>query len=245
MAEKICVSCSTANEAHFTYCKYCGAVLPVVDKIQPETPAPQEEKPSFGDISYFEYHRFIGSGAENVLYDFNRLQNGALAVFSLPLLFLGLFFGFFGLSAWFFYRNLKKWGLILLVIGSLLSLSDAFVNLELNRMLVKELAEILSGNRINLFEAVSGLVSYYSYSVVTLSKYAGFFAAFFVSAIGLTVFKEHCDQRIERIKASYDESCPPLDIVLKKAGGTRPLLAVLPFIAAFILPMIFVLVGAI
>ena len=204
MAEKICVSCSTANEAHFTYCKYCGAVLPVVDKIQPETPTPQEEKPSFGDISYYEYHRFIGSGAEGVLDDFDRLQNGALVVFSLPLLFLGLLFGFYGLSAWFFYRNLKKWGLIMLIIGAILSLGDALVNLPLNQMLIGELIEILSGNRVSLVEAVLGLVSYYSYSVVTLSKYAGFFASFFVSAIGLTIFKEHCDLKIRCIKACYD-----------------------------------------
>ena len=90
MSEKICVSCSTANSTHFNYCKYCGAVLPAIDKIQHPLPTPIEEKPNFEDISYLEYHRFIGSGAQGILHDFNRLQNGALVVFSLPLLFLGL-----------------------------------------------------------------------------------------------------------------------------------------------------------
>ena len=244
MTDKICVSCSTVNEAHFTYCKYCGAMLPVVDKIQKETPAPIEQKPCFEGISYYEYHRFIGSGAEGILYDFGRLQQGAKFVFSLPLLFLGLFFGFFGISAWFFYRNLKKFGLFFLIVGALLTLGDAFVNLRLNQMVVIELVKALNGGITDFVNSLSSLVSYYSLSVVSISKYVGFLASFFISAVGLDIYKEKSSKRILQIKASLNENSQPLDLLLKYEGGTRLGLAIIPFAATIILPVIFVGVGA-
>ena len=239
MTDKICVSCSTVNEAHFTYCKYCGAVLPVVDKLQKETPAPTEEKPSFEGISYYEYRHFIGSGADDILYDFNRLQNGAKFVFSLPLLFLGLFFGFFGISAWFFYRNLKKFGLFFLILGAVLTLGDTLVNFELYQTIATELAKIFGSQSANLFSSLSGLVSYYLASVVSLSQYVGFLAAFFISAVGLDIYKDKSSEKILQIKASLNETSMPLDLLLKYEGGTRPGLAVIPFAAAVILPMLF------
>ncbi len=244
MTDKICVSCSTANESHFTYCKYCGAMLPVVDKIQKEAPSPIEQKPCFEDISYYEYHRFIGSGAESILYDFNRLQNGAKFVFSLPLLFLGLFFGFFGISAWFFYRNLKKFGLFFLIVGALLTLGDALINLRLNQMVITELSKALNAPIAGIINSLSGLISYYSLSVVSLSKYVGFLASFFISAVGLDIYKEKSSEKILQIKASLNEHSLPLDLLLKYEGGTRLGLAILPFAAAIILPVIFVGLGA-
>ena len=93
MAEKICLSCSTENPSHFEYCKHCGAPLPTVDKIVKEEYTPVEE-PDFGELSYKEYKKFIGKNADSILHDFNTL-NTTRFVFCIPVLLLGLFFGFF------------------------------------------------------------------------------------------------------------------------------------------------------
>ena len=82
MAEKICASCSRENPSHFIYCRHCGATLPVVDKIRHDMPT-AEEKHRFDELSYFEYRRFIGAGADSILYDFEKLE-GCRFVFSLP-----------------------------------------------------------------------------------------------------------------------------------------------------------------
>ena len=123
MADKICTSCATNNPSHFEYCKHCGAPLPVVDKAVWQEPV-NIERPDFGDIPYHEYQRFIGPNSESILNDFSTTRFGIC----LPVLLLGMFGGFFGMSAWFFYRKLKKVGFILLAIALLLVGAEAFIN---------------------------------------------------------------------------------------------------------------------
>ena len=133
MAEKICLSCATENPSHFEYCKHCGAPLPIVDKIIKEEPV-EIEHPPFGEVSYNEYCAFIGNNSCSILRDFRTLDASRF-VLSLPVLLLGIFFGFYGMSAWFFYRKLKKAGFILLFTGLLLTFTDAFFNATLNKWL--------------------------------------------------------------------------------------------------------------
>ena len=241
MSEKTCVSCGVKNPSQFTYCKYCGAILPVVDRLPKDDVAPEEEKPRFDEVSYYEYRRYLGRGADNILYDFALLDKGRNIVFSLPLLFLGLVLGFFGMSAWFFYRNLKKPAFILLLTAIVFTAVDALLNASLNQMLVGQLSSILGGrDDLNtIAESVAGVFSYYSYSLVNISSYFSFAASFFVSATALKYYKKHSYEEILMIKLrSSEEICEPLDILLKKAGGTSIALAFIPVLFAVVFPVI-------
>lgn len=241
MAEKVCVSCGVQNPEHFTYCKYCGAILPVVDKLPSVEAAHLEEKYIFGDISYYEYRRYLGSGADNILYDFELLSKGRKTVFSLPLLFLGLVFGFFGMSAWFFYRNLKKPALILLLIALVFTAVDGLLNASLNQMLVSQIGSIFGGRGSldTMAESLAGVLSYYSYYTVNISSIFSFVASFFVSAFALRYYKKHSYSSILKIKETYEDGVSaPLDILLKKAGGTSIALAFIPVLFAVIFPVI-------
>ncbi len=241
MAEKVCVSCGVQNPSHFTYCKYCGAILPVVDRFPTEEPSPAEEKHSFGEVSYYEYRRYLGSGADNMLYDFKLLDKGRKFIFSLPVLFLGLVFGFFGMSAWFFYRNLKKPAFILLLIALLFTAVDGLLNASLNQMLVSQLSSIF-GSRADfetIIQSVAGIFSYYSYSLVNISSSISFFASFFVSATALGYYQKNSHKNILNIKLRHSQEMrEPLDIMLKRAGGTSVGLAFIPVLFALVFPVI-------
>ena len=241
MTEKVCVGCGVKNPAHFTYCKYCGAILPVVDKFAAKKKAPVTEKHRFGEVSYYEYRQYIRNGAENILYDFELLDKGRKTVFSLPVLFLGLVFGFFGMSAWFFYRNLKKPAIILLLIAMLFTAVDGFLNASLNQMLVSQLSSLFHSKADfeTIIESVSGIFSYFSFSLISFSSYISFFASFFVSAFALGYYKKHSYKNIVATKLRFSEdSSIPLDLLLKKAGGTSTALAFLPFLFAAVFPVI-------
>lgn len=241
MTEKVCVGCGIKNPAHFTYCKYCGAILPVVDKSPREEKAPVYEKYRFGEVSYYEYRQYIGNGAENMLSDFELLDKGRKTVFSLPVLFLGLVFGFFGMSAWFFYRNLKKPALILLLIALVFTAADSFLNASLNQMLVNQLSSLFSAKADfeTVIESVSGILSYYSFSLISFSSYISFVASFFVSAFALGYYKKHSYENILMTKLQYSaDLSQPLDVLLKKAGGTSVALGFIPVLFATIFPVI-------
>lgn len=241
MAEKTCVSCGVTNPSHFTYCKYCGSILPVVDKFPKQETAPREEKYRFGEVSYFEYRCFIGNGADSILYDFELLEKGQKTVFSLPVLFLGIVFGFFGMSAWFFYRNLKKPALILLLLGLVCTVAEGFLNASLNQTLVSQLSDLLgSGADFNsIAQSAAGIFSYYSYSFVSIASYISFFASFFVSAAALGFYKKRSYEKIINIKRKCTEdSSEPLDIMLKRVGGTSIALGFIPVMFGMIFPVI-------
>ena len=241
MADKNCISCGVKNPAHFTYCKYCGAILPVVDKFPREEKEPAHEKHRFGEVSYYEYRQYIGNGAESILYDFELLDTGRKIVFSLPVLFLGLVFGFFGMSAWFFYRNLKKPALILLLIALVFTAVDSFFNASLNQMLVSQLSGLFSAKADfeTVIESISGIFSYYSFLLINFSSYISFIASFFVSAFALGYYKKHSYKNILTTKLSCAaDSVAPLDVLLKKAGGTSVALGFIPVLFATVFPVI-------
>ncbi|MBQ1186860.1 MAG: hypothetical protein IIX54_04150 [Clostridia bacterium] len=246
MDQKFCAICGAENGEHFTYCKRCGAFLPVVEKFNEEPPV-AEEKYNFGDIAYYEYKQYLGAGAEGILYDFERLDKGQRFVFSLPALFLGLLFGFYGLSAWFFYRNLKKMGLMLLIIGAFFTLANTLVNYQACHSLVTEIFGVLGNSKFSVDLAAQQILNsfyYFSSSFVSVFKPVGFFASFFVSAFCLKFYKKDSAKKIMRVK----EMCcmhgaPSQSFIFKKLGGTDAALAFLAFLAYLAFPIICLVVA--
>lgn len=246
MSNKFCAVCGAENKEHFTYCKQCGAFLPVVEKM-PRAEAPSyEKKHTFGDITYAEYSRYIKSGADGILFEFEKLDKGSRFAFSLPALFLGLVFGFYGLAAWFFYRNLKKIGFILLMIGAFFTLADALVNYSLVRSLVDGLSGVFLYGGFDSSRALQQLINViYSYSVsfVGIFKHIGFFASFFVSAVCLKIYKKSSALEITKAKEYCAATGAPFDFVVKQIGGTNVALAAIPFIVYLFFPIICLTVG--
>ncbi len=229
MTEKICISCGTESPSHFEYCKHCGAILPVVDKI-PHEEFFEAELPSFEEISYDEYSHFVGINSKNILEDFKTIEEKRY-VFCLPVLFLGLFFGFFGMSAWFFYRKLKKQGCILFLIGTLLAAVHIIINVEVCKAIWFVFEALLQGS-IDLNWSITLLTSFSRYTL-NITRYIEFAAAFFVSAFALRMYKKASYKKISVLKGkSANDPEFPLESALKNQGGTSVFSFALTFISA-------------
>ena len=228
MTEKICISCGTESPSHFEYCKHCGAILPVFDKIPREEEC-QAEPPSFGEISYDEYSRFVEKNSKSILDDFIVLENRR-NVFCLPVLFLGLFFGFFGMSAWFFYRKLKAHGAVLFLIGTVVAAVHVALNAEVYKAAWSIGVGMLGGAvDLNLGTALLANLSRYT---LNITQYITFLASFFISADALRFYKKASYKKILSLKEKSAEGDFSLDVALKKQGGVSVLSFILTFMVA-------------
>ena len=239
MAEKTCISCATQNPSHFEYCKHCGAPLPVVDKVVWEEPV-NIEHPDFGEVSYQEYNLFVGGNADSILSDLHASRSGLC----LPVLLLGMFFGFAGMSVWFFYRKLKKAGFILLFASLALMGVEAFLNAPLNKSLVDFISQLSFESASP--EILSSVFNSYGSLYLEISRYIGFVASFFMSAFALKIYKKESYKRILSIKESYAQSpAIPLELMLKLNGGVSIGLVFVPVIANLLAAPVFFLVSLI
>ena len=80
MAKKICYQCSTENEEHYSFCKYCGAPLPVVDRAETNSvPTPQRPQATPYDTEYDgvsgkELAIYVGKNADKIMPKFFAMQ---------------------------------------------------------------------------------------------------------------------------------------------------------------------------
>ncbi len=238
MERKICVKCAHQNEEHFTYCKYCGALLPVVDR-QPFDSTCSEGayneacSDSCAEADDREYRMYVDKNSDNIVSAFADMQkNGKKTSFCTPVFFLGIFFGFYGISAWFLSRKMKKYGFLLLLLGVAFTFIDAFLNYELNRELFGQLtAALSSGSSYNLTQNAS----LYSYDTITISGYISFVCSFIFGFFSLHLYKNKATRDILRIKENYTEESPlPLNLLLRKAGGRQAYMAFIPLAVAVI-----------
>ncbi len=130
---KICVICKTENKPDYKYCKMCGAELPCVDRKPVwEERAPVREpeiSENAEEISTYEMNIFVGKNNHTIVPKFIDLQrNNKKVAFCLPVLLLGLFFGLFGIAAYFLYRKMTKPALITLGASLALILAETVVN---------------------------------------------------------------------------------------------------------------------
>lgn len=129
MNYKICTQCQTENEENFDYCRYCGAPLPCIDKAFPTDTEYFDETAKNADVAtpYPEHiyntsarqlRIFVNKNDAKILTRFHNMEiRNKKSSWSSAVFFLGLFFGFFGISAWFFYRKIYKWGFITSLLG--------------------------------------------------------------------------------------------------------------------------------
>ena len=228
MDTKTCAVCHRENGSHFTYCSYCGALLPVVDKItQPsQNSSVFIEDQNLDGISPFEYRKYIGNNADSIIDAFVDLESEKRKNYFCPsIFFLGFFFGFYGLSAWFLNRKMKKIGFILLGLGILFTFINAFLNAELYRAVF--LGHFNYTNVVSLFYRVLNSID--------ISKYVSAFFTFFYGFFGLYYYKQKASFDILRIKESESSISLPVELRIKFAGGTKLALGLLPFFLAVVL----------
>ncbi|MEE0927615.1 MAG: hypothetical protein UIG59_00365 [Acutalibacteraceae bacterium] len=225
MKKKICVTCSTENENHFTYCKYCGAPLPVIDRAPviiegAECSCEADANPILEDgISREEYRAYIGKSADRILPVFEKMEETkSRFYFCIPVLVLGLIFGFYGIAAWFFSRRIIKYGWLATLCGVLLTGLNFFFNLPLNTVVIETLA--------SLGPDAYKILAYYD--PVSVSGLIGAVAAFFASVFGLSIYKDKAKKDILKTKACINNQ-DELLYTLTFCGGRRISYAAIPF----------------
>ena len=136
---KICLRCSTVNLDNFSFCKYCGAPLPTIER-KTAIPVPEVSADGYNNnISDAEYTAFVGKNADKIVRRFNFFRaTERKSSWCFPVLILGVFFGFFGMATYFFFRKMPKIGFVLTLCGVLLVGSELALNLDADRQFLRD-----------------------------------------------------------------------------------------------------------
>ncbi len=271
---KVCVQCQTENSSDYKYCKFCGAELPCVDRkpLWESVEDPSEEKggsdiPVSDDISVFEMNVFVGKNNERIVPEFiDMQQKNKKTSWCWPVFLLGLFFGFFGMAAWFLYRKMNKIGFILLGAAVLLQTADMMVNFKAMTELYRDTFSAIysyadafyadpnaASEWLNSY--INELTLLYSNNAVTVFSFinqniGGIVLPVIMGLFGLHLYKEHSLQKIAEIKGEHGNT-PSYALLLNTKGGTSAARAVVALIIASLLitmissvPMIAFFMGA-
>ena len=143
---KICVKCSTENEDNFSFCKYCGASLPIVDRYSDQSfsaaPSSFEDRATeidFDGVTYGELETYIGKNSHKVLPKLiNFKLFGRKLNWSFPVLILGFLFGFFGMAVYFFYRKMFPVAIALTLCGVAFTSVNYVLNYNTDKVFFNE-----------------------------------------------------------------------------------------------------------
>lgn len=245
MNEKKCVKCATLSEEHFTYCRYCGAMLPVVDKdpLFTENFSDTAKAETHAEITPKDYECYIGPNADKITEVFDNMSvTGAKGSWCVPVFILGLLFGFYGISAWFFSRKLNKYAFFSLLAGVVLSFADAVINRQLSTELYGLFTNWIGKGIPDIYSFSSFLsgMSEYFYLKISLFSFFGTVFTFVSSFFALNCYKKKADGDILQIKTTYvEESDIPLAVKLRHAGGLKSFRAILPLAVGALTNIIF------
>ncbi len=244
MGKKICIKCSTENEEHFSYCKYCGASLPVVDRqhhFYGDSGYSVQTDPKeidFGAVSRSELEAYVGKNKEKIMPKLVDMElEGKKTSFCIPVFLLGFFAGFLGMSCWFFYRKMYKIGAILVALGLLISFADIAVNMQATRNLFSSTANMYFSDYENeeslLNEAERIMYRYeqeYNPVFSFINNYVGRLVAPIVFAFyAFYLYKQTARERILRLKSEFP-SDPFLEIRISSLGGCSLASVIIPFL---------------
>lgn len=271
---KVCVRCQTENNSDYKYCKFCGAELPCVDRkpLWESAEDQSEEKvgsdvPVSENISVFEMNVFVGKNNDRIVPEFiDMQQKNKKASWCWPVFLLGLFFGFFGMAAWFFYRKMNKLGFILLGAALLLQTADMIVNFRAMTELYRDIFSAMysyagtfatdpSAASEWLNSYINELALVYNANAVTIfsviqQDVGGIVLPIIMALFGLHFYKEYSLQKIGEIKTLHGGT-PSYIMFLGNKGGTSagravfvPIIASLFSVLISAVPMIAFFMGA-
>ncbi len=144
---RICVQCSTENDDNFSFCKYCGASLPIVDRFSDESSENDasssfEERAAeidFDGVTYDQLKTYIGKDSHRILPKFINIKLfGRKLNWSFPVLILGFLFGFFGMAVYFFSRKMFPIAIILTLCGIVFTAGSYAVNYNSDKVFFEE-----------------------------------------------------------------------------------------------------------
>ena len=249
MNSKKCIRCSTENEENFTYCRYCGAPLPVVDRMFPQDMPPFAEdnkasshaKPDLPETIFGTSKRqlgiFIGKNDIKFLKKLRSMElRNQNSSWSACVFVLGLLFGFFGISAWFFYRKMYKWGVLTCILGALSLICPVFFTSAYElQLLTDSLILYLSAaltQSVNFIFAIFYQPAYFP--AIDISYLISCVAAPVIFAVfAMSIYKNKAVKAINRVNSSCYEP-ELLDIRIASEGGVSALSAVIPVIVALL-----------
>ncbi len=253
---KVCIQCQTENSAEYKYCKFCGAELPCVDRKPvwesgdwQNQDTSNDSIPVSEDISIYEMNVFVGKNNDRIVPEFVNMQKKNKKVsWCWPVFLLGLFFGFFGMAAWFFYRKMNKIGFILLGVSIVLQAANLIANFGAMTQLYGDVFSVMysyidtyaadpSATSAWLNDYINELALRYSANAITIfsfiEQYVGGLAMPIVMGLfGHHFYKEHALEKIAKIKNEYGGT-PAYIMHLNANGGTSAARAIGAVIVAF------------
>lgn len=239
MNNRICSKCGTENEDSYIFCKNCGT--PFAPKqsdsngFNPQSAQYSQTEPSqnnfsqnqsdihIGGISTEEIALFVGKKHNNIIPKFIKMEvTGSKVSWCWPVAVLSFFFGPFGASLWYFYRKMYKPAILLSVLGSVLAVITAVINIFAAPEISDSVLDILAGGDYNaLTDAISQitpaqmLLSMLSSSISGIAEIATLVVC---GIFGFSHYRTHCINKISNYKI-YQAESPYYKFGLASIGG--------------------------
>ena len=253
-----CIRCGAENQTDYKFCMNCGAVLPQKDTKPPvESSANLENSANatdttvdFDGVSSVEMTAFVNNNANKILPKFYTMERFNQKVsFCFPVFFLGLIFGLFGISIWYFYRKMKKLGLISLALGLILFLADFIFNFNTTSQFIGGFASLIrdyfssdAGFSGTLAQtAFNNLAMQYDSSYIRIFSFinqyvGGFICPVLAGMFSYHLYKEKAIKDIKELKSFCPEEALLTEISLK--GGTSKGLLTIPILGCLLTAII-------
>ena len=245
-----CIRCGSENNEDYKFCVNCGAVLPEPNKAEVLENSFKDEgfdeatarELEFDGVTSTEMTAYVKNNTGKILPKFYTMEKfGQKVSFCFPVFFLGLIFGFLGISIWCFYRKMKKLGVISLCLGIFLFLGNIFLNLNTISQFLGGYAGLMGDILSNqgdfsapfLQTAFENLITEFDSSYIRvfsfLNQYVGgFICPVLMGMFALHFYKTKAVKDIKDIKGFCPEEM--LLSQLSNKGGTSKALAAIPVI---------------
>lgn len=210
----ICPSCGASNEANFSFCRMCGTPLAGRTQGQPYTANHSGcyEPNTIGGHPTPVVRAFVGANgsSQKIIRRFADMEMSRSSVsWCWPVFLLSFLLGPMYSAVWFFYRRMNKTGLLVALIGTLISLVEMGISFEFTVAFTRELLsqlqnitdDIIAGNTPAVYDWMDNFYSLPIESsqvnmltdVVSLIALAG---CAVLSVFALKIYKNHISKKL-------------------------------------------------
>ncbi len=247
---KLCSKCFTENEDKFSYCKNCGTPLDATEnKKNPysyENYYYTDATPTEIDgIPTEEIGLFIGSNRNKIIAKFSKMSITESKIsWCWPAAILGLFFGFFGIAIWLFYRKMYKNAGLAFAIGSLVLIVTNIITYSPTITFLESFSNLLysikgSSDFSTFSSALEELLSNFSalpqISLANfISETASYCSIIVYGLFGMHLYRKHTISKISKYRSANKDS-EYYGYGLKSIGGTSIGMAILAVIIATVI----------